>query len=134
MATVGEIQAHQSPVGRHESLVDLQVGGTATQGLNIYTPLLRVQMEGLKGTLLAKQFDLIDVLVTTVVPSTGQAFGVLVGHGRTEGIEDSTRGDILRGNEDDGFPLTLDLLLHDLGDLGVGVDKRPLEELVVNVC
>lgn len=67
-------------------------------------------MEGLKSTALAKQLDLVDVLVAAIVTSTGVALGVLVGHGRAKSIEDSAGGDVLRGNQDDGLALTLNLI------------------------
>jgi hypothetical protein len=109
MATVRKIQAHEAAVGRHDSLVDLQVGRASAQALDIDTPLCRVQVESLEGALLAKELDLVDVLVASVVASTGVAFRVLVGHGRAQSVEDGARGNILRGNEDDGLALTLNL-------------------------
>jgi hypothetical protein len=57
MASMREIKTHKSLVGSHDSLVDLQIGRAATQALNIDTPLLRVQMEGLESTSLAQQLD-----------------------------------------------------------------------------
>lgn len=110
VTTVREIKAHQSSVDRSKSLVDLQVGRAATQALNVDTPLGRVKVEGLQCTVLAEDLDLVNVLVSTVVPSTGKALGVLVGHGGAESIEHGAGGDVLGGDQDDGFPLTLDLL------------------------
>jgi hypothetical protein len=107
MATVGEVQAHKAAMRRHDSLVDLEVGGASAQALDVDTPLRRVEVEGLEGTLLAEELDLVDMLVSSVVASTGVALRVLVGHGRTQSVEDSPRGDILRSDEDDGLPLTL---------------------------
>lgn len=68
VTTVGEVQAHESAMGRHDSLVDLQVGRAAAQALNIHAPFCRVEMEGLEGTLLAKNLDLVDVLVSAIIP------------------------------------------------------------------
>ena len=110
MASVGEIQTHQAVVGAHKSLVDLQVGRAATQALNVDTPLGRVEVEGLQGTSLACELDGIDVLVTTVVTGTGVTLGVLVGHGRTKGIENGVRSEVLRSDQDNRFTLTLNLL------------------------
>lgn len=107
MAAVGKIEAHKTAMGRHDSLVDLEVGRAPAQALDVDTPLCRVKMESLEGTLLAEEFDLVDVLVSSVVPSTGIAFGVLVGHGRAQGVEDGARGDIFGGDEDDGLALAL---------------------------
>ena len=110
MAAVGQIQTHQPAVGGHDGLVDLEVGRAAAQALDVDTPLRAVEAEGLQGTLLAEKLDLVDVLVAAIVASAGQALGVLVGHGRSKGIEHSAGCDILGGDEDDGLALTLDLM------------------------
>jgi hypothetical protein len=57
MTSMREIKTHKSLVGSHDSLVDLQVGRATTQALNIDTPLLRVQMEGLESASLAQQLN-----------------------------------------------------------------------------
>jgi hypothetical protein len=57
MASMRKIKTHKSLVGFHDSLVDLQVGRATTQALNIDTPFLRVQMEGLESTSLAQQLN-----------------------------------------------------------------------------
>ena len=108
MASVREIQAHQAIVRAHESLVDLQVCRTATETLNIDSPFGGVQVERLQSTRLACQLDGVNVLIATVVSSTGIPLRVLVGHGRAQGIEDGAGGEVLRSNQDDGFTLTLD--------------------------
>jgi hypothetical protein len=51
------------------------------------------------------------VLVATIVPGTGVTLRVLVGHGRTERVEDSAGSDVLGGDEEDGLALTLNFLL-----------------------
>lgn len=109
MASVGKIQTHQTVMGAHKSLVDLQVGRAATQALNVDAPLGRVEVEGLQGTGLACELDGIDVLITTVVTGTGVTLGVLVGHGRTKGVENGVRSEVLRSDQDYGFTLTLNL-------------------------
>jgi hypothetical protein len=78
MTSMGKIQAHQSLVRLHDGLVDLQIGRAPAQSLNIDPPLLRVKTKSLESTSLAEKFNLIDVLVSTVVTSTGVAFGILV--------------------------------------------------------
>lgn len=111
MAAVGKVQTHETAVDGHDGLVDLEVGRAATEALDIDTPLLGVKVEGIEGTALAEQLDLINVLVATVVTSTGVSLGVLVGHGRAEGIEDGARGDVLGGDEHNRLTLALDLSL-----------------------
>jgi hypothetical protein len=92
----------------HESLVNLQVGRTSGESLDIDTPLVGLKTKNLQGTGLAGQFDGVNVLVATVVASTGISLGVFVGHWCAEGIVDGARGDVLRGDEKDGLALTLD--------------------------
>ena len=111
VATVWQVQSHQSLVRPHDGLVDLQVGRATTQALHVDTPLLRVQLEGLQSTLLAQQLNRINVLVSTVVTSAGVSLGVFVGHWRAERIEDSSRRNVLGGDEEDGLALALNFLL-----------------------
>lgn len=101
VTTVREVKTHQTIVGAHESLVDLQIGRAAAQALHVDTPLGGVQVEGLESTLLAGNLNGINVLVTTVVTSTGVALGVLVAHRRAQSIEDGAGGEVLRSNQDD---------------------------------
>jgi hypothetical protein len=111
MATVWQVETHESIVWAHNGLVNLEVGWGAGQALNVDTPLVCVEVEGLESTLLAGKLDLVDELVATVVPGTWITLRVLVGHWGSKGIEDGTGGDILRGNQQDGLALSLDLLL-----------------------
>lgn len=116
MATVREIQSHQTVMGAHQGLVDLQVGRATTQTLDVDTPFGGVQVESLQGTRLAGELDGVDVLVTTVVTGTGITLRVFVGHRRAQSIEDSARGDVLGSNQDNRLALTLDLFfLHGAG-------------------
>lgn len=78
MASVGEIQTHQPIMRSHDGLVCLEVGRATAQALHIDTPLLGVQTKSLEGPLLAKQLDLVDVLVTSIVAGAGVTLGVLV--------------------------------------------------------
>jgi hypothetical protein len=111
MATMRQIQSHEAVMRTHDSLVHLEVGWATAQTLNVDTPLLRVQTEGLQRPLLAKQLDLINVLVSTVVAGTRVTLRVFVRHGRAQSIEDGPGGHVLRGDEENGLLLTLDLLL-----------------------
>ena len=111
VTAVGQVQAHEPVVGLHDGLVCLEVGRAAAQALDVDAPLLRIETKGLESTPLAEQLDLVNVLVATVVAGAGVSLGVLVGHGRAERIEDSARSDILGGDEEDGFALTLDFFL-----------------------
>ena len=108
MATVRKVKTHQTVVRAHESLVDLQVGRATTQALNVNTPLLRIEAESLESTSLAGKLNGINVLITTIVTSSRITLRVLVGHGRAKCIENSTRGEVLGGNQDNGYTLALD--------------------------
>lgn len=110
MTTVGEVKTHETAMRRHECLINLEVGRATAQALDVDTPLLRVEVEGLEGALLAEQLNLVDELITTVVASSGVALRVLVRHGGAEGIEDGAGGDVLRSNQNDRLPLALNLL------------------------
>ena len=109
MATMRKIEAHKSVVRTHYSLVDLQVGRTATETLNVDCPLLRVQIERLKGSSLAGQFNGIDVLITAVVAGARVALGVFIRHGGAKSIVHSARCDILRSNQENRLFLSLNL-------------------------
>jgi hypothetical protein len=111
VAAVGQVETHEPVVRPHDGLVHLQVGRAAAQALYVDTPLLCVQTERRQSAALAQQLDAVNVLVAAVVARTGVALRVLVGHGRTERIEDGAGCDVLRGNEEDGFALALDFLL-----------------------
>ena len=111
MATVGKVKTHESAVRRHDGLVNLEVGRAARQALDVDAPLRRVEVEGLKGTLLAQKLDLVNVLVAAIVASAGETLGVLVGHGGAEGIKDGAGSDVLGGDEDDGLALALNFVL-----------------------
>ena len=107
MPTMRQIESHQSLVWSHQRLVDLEICWRPTQGLNIDAPFLAVQAERLQSASLACELDGVDPLVSAIVSSTRVAFGVFVGHGRPEGIEDGAGREVFAGNEDNGLALTL---------------------------
>lgn len=109
VTTVRKIKTHESVMRSHDSLVDLQICWTTAQTLDIDTPLVRFEVEGLESTSLAGQFDGVNMLVSTVVSSTWVTLRVLVGHGGSQGVKDGSGCDIFGGDEDDGLALTLDL-------------------------
>lgn len=129
MATVGEVKTHETLVGSHDGLVDLEVGGRAREGLDIDTPLGRVNVEGLQSTLLAQSLNAVNVLVTTIVSGARVALRVLVAHGRSQGIKNGLGGEVLRGDENDTLLLALDFVVHDGGHIGVKGLQSVLEEL-----
>jgi hypothetical protein len=78
VTTVRQVKTHEAVVWAHQSLVDLQVGRAAAQALDVDTPFLRVDVESLEGSLLAKKLNLVDVLVATIVSGAGVSLRVLV--------------------------------------------------------
>lgn len=68
VTTVRKVKTHQTTVDGHQCLVDLQVRRASREGLDVDTPLGGVEVEGLKGALLAEQLNLVDVFVSAVVP------------------------------------------------------------------
>jgi hypothetical protein len=49
------------------------------------------------------------MLIPTVISRSWVSLGVLVGHGRSQSIEDGAGGNIFGSDEDDRFALTLNL-------------------------
>ena len=133
VTAVGEVEAHDALVRPHDSLVDLEVGGRARERLDVDAPLLGVELEGLESTTLAGELNAVNVLVAAVVAGAGVSLAVLVAHGASKGVEDGARGDVLGGDEQDALALALDLVLHDVGDLSVGLDERLLHEVLVGL-
>lgn len=80
MTTVGQVEAHQTLVRAHDSLVNLQVRRGTGQALDVDTPLVTGDAESGESTLLAKDLDGVDVLIATVVTGSRVSLGVLVGH------------------------------------------------------
>jgi hypothetical protein len=78
----------------HNGLVDLQICRTATQALNIDTPLFSGEPKGFEGSRLTCQFDRINMLVTAIVACGRVAFGIFVAHWRPKGVENCTRGEV----------------------------------------
>lgn len=109
MATMRQIQTHQAIMRSHDCLVYLQVRRAPTQALDVDAPLLWVEAECFQGSGLAHQLNGVDVLIAAIVAGAWVAFGVLVGHGRTQSVKDGPRRDIFGSDEDDGFSLALDL-------------------------
>ena len=54
--------------------------GRQTRTLNVDSPFLRVEVEGLQRSLLAESFGLVDEFVASVISSTRISFRVLVCH------------------------------------------------------
>lgn len=95
VATGGEVETHDAVLGLDHGSQGSKVSGGSRVGLDVDTPLLGGETEGVKGTLAAEVLDLIDVLVATVVTGTGETLGVLVGQGGSVGLHDGLGGKVL---------------------------------------
>jgi hypothetical protein len=126
---MGQVKTHETLMGLHNGLVDLEVGRRTRESLDIDTPLIRGEVEGLESTLLTESLNAINVLITTVVTGTGVTLRVLVAHGGSQGVENSLGGQVLRGNKNNGLTLTGDFVVNNLLDLGVEISKTVLDEL-----
>lgn len=82
MPSMRKIEPHQSFMWSHNSLVDLEIGRTATEALHIDAPLVGIQPESLQRAGLTGEFDSIDVLVPAVIACPWIAFRVFVRHWR----------------------------------------------------
>jgi hypothetical protein len=106
-----------------KSRVNSKVGWGTRVRLHIDAPLFWVESVSLKGTLLAKNLNLVNDFITSVVTSSWQTFGVLVGKSRTEALHDSLGGEILRRNQLKGTPLTRLFLLNEVVKLRIVILK-----------
>lgn len=69
---MGEVKAHDAVVGREEASINSEVGGRSRESLNIDTPLSRIQLEGLEGTLATEVLVLIDEFIAGIVPGASK--------------------------------------------------------------
>ena len=67
MSSIGKIQAHDAAMRLQECVVDSNVGWGAGVRLHVDTPLSGVQAKGFQGSLLGKPFQVIDVLIATII-------------------------------------------------------------------
>jgi hypothetical protein len=87
VSAVRQIQAHQPIMGFHDGLIDLQIGGTAREWLDIDSPFLRIKAKGCQSAALAQGLDGINVLISTVISGSWISLRVLVGHWRAECVK-----------------------------------------------
>lgn len=95
VTTGGEVETHDAVLGLDHGGQGSKVGGGSRVRLDVDTPLLGRETEGLKGTLAAEVLDHINVLVATVVTGTRETLRVLVGQGGSVGLHDGLRGEVL---------------------------------------
>lgn len=110
VTAVRKVKAHETAVKGHDGLIDLKVGRGTREGLNVHAPLFLLKAKSLKSTLLAETLNSVNMLVTGVVPLTGQSLRVLVRHGRPKGIKNGLGSDVLGSNENNRLALALNLV------------------------
>ncbi len=115
----GEVEAHDAVVWAEEGCVDCEVGWGARVGLDVDAPLVGGEAVGLDGALLAEDLDLVDYLVSSVVAGVWETLGVFVGEGGAEALHDGAGGEVLRGDEFEGFPLAVFLLFDEVVEFRV---------------
>lgn len=124
---MGEIKAHKTLMGLHDSLVNLEVCRGTRKGLNVDTPFVSGNTEGIESALLAESLDAINVLVTTVITGARIALGIFVAHGSSQGIKNRLGGQVLRGNKNNGFTLTGDFIINYSLNFRIKVNEAVLE-------
>ena len=119
VAARGQVEAHDAIMRPKQRRVDGEVGRRAGVRLDVDAPLLRIEPVRLESARLAQSFDLIDDVVAAVVPSAGEALGVLVGQGRTEALHDGPGRKVLRSDQLEAGPLAVLLLLDQIVHNGI---------------
>ena len=80
--------------------------------LHIDSPTLSIQMKSLQGSGLAEVFNLIDVVVASVVPCTWLTLRVFVCQARAQSLNHGHRCEIFRSNKLDALPAVCDRTLQ----------------------
>jgi len=91
--------------------------------LDVDSPFIGIKAICLKSTLLAKNLNLINDFISSVVTSMWKTFRVFVGQARSETFNDSTRGEVLRGDKFKRSPLTRFFLFNEIKKLWIVLFK-----------
>ena len=95
MASRRKIQTHHAATRSQQTRVHSQVARRSGIGLNVHAPLFRIQMISSQSTLLAQLFDLVDVLVASVITMTRISLRVFVRQTRTQALHNSSGSEVL---------------------------------------
>lgn len=131
VTTRGETETHDSVLGLEQSGKGSKVGSGSRVWLDVATPDLGVEVEGLESSVSAEVLELVDVLVTTVVSCAWETFRVLVGEHGAVGFHNSQGGQVLGSNELEAGELSVRLIFDDLVDLWVGLGQGLVQALVL---
>ena len=125
VAAVGQLEPHHRVAGIEQRVVDGGVGLGAGVRLDVGV----LGAEQLLGAVDRQLLGDVDVLAAAVVALARIALGVLVGQHRALALEHRDRDEVLRGDHLERALLALELQRQHLGDLGVDVGQRPVEEV-----
>ena len=122
---MGEREAHQRVAGLEQRVVDGGVGLRAGVRLDVGV----LGPEQLLGAVDRELLGDVDVLAAAVVALARVALGVLVGQHRALALEHRLRHEVLRGDHLERALLALELEAQHLGDLGIDLGERAVEEV-----
>lgn len=119
MTTLRQVKTHHTAAWRHQSCVNLEIGGRSRQRLHIDCPLLCIKSISLKCSLLAKSFNLINVLISTVVAGARVPLTILIRQATSIHLKHSLIRIVLTRHQFNAFVLASLLIHDDVVQLGV---------------
>src|SRR4051794_40067066 len=125
VAAVAELHAEQRVARVHERVV----GGGVGLGPGVWLDVYVVAAEDLLGPLDRKALGHVDPLAAAVVATPDVALGVLVGQHRALTLEHGLGHEVLRGDHLERALLAFELVGEDVGDLGIDLGERSVEEV-----
>ena len=129
VAAVGKRQAHDRVARLQERVVDGGVGLGAGVRLHVGVVGSEERLRAIDRQLLND----VDVLAAAVVALAGIALRVLVGQHAALALEDRLGDEVLRGDHLERSLLAVELVLDGVGDLGIDLGQRAIEEVGTQV-
>ncbi len=125
VAAVWQREAHDRVARLQQRVVDRRVGLRARVGLDVDVLGAEDRLGAIDRQLLGD----VDELAAAVVAPARIALGVLVGQHAALAVEDRLGHEVLRGDHLERALLALELVLDGVGDLGIDVAQRAVEEV-----
>ena len=122
---MGQLEPHQRVAGIQQRVVDGGVGLRAGVRLDVGVLGAEQRLGAVDRQLLGD----VDELAAAVVALAGIALGVLVVQDRALALEHRHRGEVLRRDHLERALLTVELERQHLGDLGIDLGERAVEEV-----
>ena len=120
-----ELEPHQRVAGLQQRVID----GRVRLGARVRLHVGVLGAEQRLGPVDRELLGDVDVLAAAVVALARIALGVLVGQHRALALEHRDRHEVLRGDHLERALLALELEREHLGDLGIDLGERPVEEV-----